>query len=122
MRVGIVGAGWWAARHAEALARLPGFSVVGVSSGRLPSAQRFAGQVGARAYASHHALLASGEVEAVLIAAPHRWHAELARDVLNAGVPLLLEKPTATTPEEARRVTSAAVRSGVPCLIGLTSH
>ena len=122
MRVGIIGAGWWAARHTEALAQLPGFSVVSVSSASLSSAQAFARQVGASAYPSHQALLASGEVEAVLVAAPHRLHAELALDVLEAGVPLLLEKPTAITPEDVRRVTAAATTSGVPCLIGLTSH
>lgn len=122
MRVGIIGAGWWAGQHAAALATLEGFRVTAVSSGTLASAQAFAGQYGARAYATPEALLDSGTLDAVLIAAPHQFHHALALQVMERRLPLLLEKPVATNREDTHAILDAAQGGGVPCLVGFTSH
>ena len=66
MRVGIIGAGWWAGQHAAALATLEGLRVTAVSSGTLASAQTFAAPHGAQAFATHAALLDSVDRVVVL--------------------------------------------------------
>lgn len=120
--VGIIGAGWWAGQHAAALATLAGFRVTAVGSGTLASAQAFAAQYGAQAYATPEALLDSGQVDAVLVAAPHEFHRTLALQVIERRLPLLLEKPVATTREDTHAILDAARDAGVPCLVGFTSH
>ncbi|OLV17331.1 Gfo/Idh/MocA family protein [Deinococcus marmoris] len=122
MRVGILGAGWWAEQHAQALAMLEGFAVTGVSSGSLETATTFAAQYGGRVHADAEALLAAPDVDAVLIAAPHEYHAPLALQAIAGGKPLLLEKPVATNFTDTHAVLDAARDAGVPCLVGFTSH
>lgn len=122
MRVGIVGAGWWAGQHAQALGTLNGFTVTGVSSGSPETATAFAAQHGGRVHAEAQALIGAPDVDAVLIAAPHEYHAPLALQAIASGKPLLLEKPVATTAADTHAVLNAARDAGVPCLVGFTSH
>lgn len=122
MRVGVVGAGWWASQHARALRGLPGFRVEAVCQPNVASAQTFTQAFGGRVVGEVGALLHDPSVDAVLVAAPHREHANLAVRALEAGKPLLLEKPVGITPEETRRVLAAVIQTGVPCLVGFTSH
>lgn len=122
MRVGIIGAGWWASQHARALRELEGFRVEAVCQPGADSARAFAGEHGGRVMDEVGALLEDPAIDAVLVAAPHQTHAGLAIRVMEAGKPLLLEKPVGITPEEARQVLAAVTRTGVPCLVGLTTH
>lgn len=57
-------------------------------------------------------LLHDSEIEAVVIACPNRFHAEMATRALDAGKHVLLEKPMALNEEDARRVAEAAKASG----------
>ena len=75
--MGILGAGWWADQHAQALATLEGFAVTGVNSGSLDTAAAFVAQHGGRVHADARALLAAPDVDAVLITAPHTDPAKL---------------------------------------------
>jgi len=122
MRIGILGAGWWAGQHAQALARLDGFAVTGVSSASLEPATAFATQYGGRIHTDADALLSAPDVDAVLIAAPHEYHAPLALQATASGKPILLEKPVATNAADTHAVLNAARNAGVPCLVGFTSH
>lgn len=122
MRVGLIGAGWWAGQHARALERLDGFRVEAVYGPNPDSAQALTRDYGGRVVRELDALIHDPQVGAVLVTAPHREHAALALRVLEAGKPLLLEKPMSITPEETRWVLTAITKAGVPCLVGFTSH
>jgi predicted dehydrogenase len=67
-----------------------------------------ASRTGCAAYADHEALLASADIDAVLICTPPATHTEVARDFVEAGVPVLCEKPLAIYPERARRLIALA--------------
>lgn len=67
---------------------------------------------GARIYTDAERLISTPEVDAVVIAAPNRFHAELTRACIAAGKPVLCEKPLATGGEEAREVVDAEVAGG----------
>ena len=58
-------------------------------------------------------------VDAVVIAAPTESHFALAEHVLNAGVPLLIEKPVCGTLGESEHIVASADKRGVPILCGL---
>ena len=53
------------------------------------------------------------DVDAVVVSTPDRQHTEPALAFLARGLPLLLEKPMAPTPEEARSIAEAAERASV---------
>lgn len=112
----LVGCGWWGSVHALALRQL-GPSVRRYFASRdLERARRFAGRFqGEDAFAGLDAALADPRVDAVVLALPHHQHAEAARKALDAGKHVLVEKPLATTIDDARELIDRAARAGL-CL------
>lgn len=72
----------------------------------------FAEPYGARVMDSAEALIASPEVDAVLIASWDGTHADLAVKCIEAGKPVFCEKPLATTLEDAKKVVEAERAAG----------
>jgi myo-inositol 2-dehydrogenase/D-chiro-inositol 1-dehydrogenase len=118
--VGLIGAGWMGAFHGETLARrLPGARLAGVADPAPGAAERLAGSLGAgRATTDPAELLADPAVEAVLIAAPARFHADLVVAAAGAGKAVFCEKPMALTLADADRAIAAAQAAGVPLQVG----
>ena len=61
-------------------------------------------------YTDYQALLHSGEVDAVVISVPHRLHAKIAIEALQAGLHVMLEKPIDITVKEARKLIEVSER------------
>ncbi|RBP05766.1 putative dehydrogenase [Roseiarcus fermentans] len=76
-------------------------------------AREAANQLGiGRAYGSYEALLADPEIEAIYNPLPNELHVPWSIKALEAGKPVLCEKPAALTAEEARTLVAARDRSG----------
>ena len=114
IRWGILAPGRIAGSFADALARQTRGRVVAVGSRSLDRAQAFAARHAAdRAYASYEQLVADPEVDAVYVASPHSEHAAQALLAIEAGKPVLVEKPFTRNAVEADRVARAARSAGV---------
>jgi predicted dehydrogenase len=88
--------------------------------GRLAAAAReFAVE---RTYTSHAEMLAREALDGVVIATPHATHFELARDCLNAGLHVLVEKPMTLYAEHARGLAELARQRERELLIGYPNH
>jgi myo-inositol 2-dehydrogenase/D-chiro-inositol 1-dehydrogenase len=114
-RVGIVGAGAMGATHARLLcASVPGAAVVAVCDAVAARAERLAAEIagGVRVLANGFELIGCADVDAVLVASPGATHAELVLACLDAGKPVLCEKPLATTASDALRVVEAEAALG----------
>lgn len=112
--IGIIGAGFMGMLHARALSQLDGARVVAVSDPALREAPRLPGRAEALPlYADHGPLLERPDVQAVVIASPEHLHRQAAEDAAAAGRHILLEKPIATTLEDADAIIAAAGRHGV---------
>lgn len=70
------------------------------------------------AFADHRALISAGIADAAIVTTPDDTHADIAVDLLHAGVAVYLEKPLATTLADADRVLVAAAESGSPLYVG----
>jgi UDP-N-acetyl-2-amino-2-deoxyglucuronate dehydrogenase len=112
IRFGLVGPGKVADVHATALGRIPNARLVAVA-GRSPArTSAFAERQGARAERSLEAMLAAGDLDAVIVTTPHPLHGRQAELVVRAGVHAVVEKPMALTVDECDRVIEAAQATG----------
>src|SRR3984893_9870956 len=106
--VGVIGTGVMGSEHARLLGReTPGAHLAGVFDADAARAQ--AAAAGATAFPDPGSLIKSDRVGAVIIASPDASHAELALACLEAGKPVLCEKPLASSAAEALRVVQAEV-------------
>ena len=112
----IVGAGVMGANHARVAMSLRDATVVAVYDPDLERAQVLADAVGAKSVPSFDDVLRLAD--AVVIAAPNAQHAELGLACIEAGKPVLIEKPLASTMTEARALVDAAQRRGVLLSVG----
>jgi predicted dehydrogenase len=112
-RVGIVGTGWMAETHTEALRRL-GVEVAGVA-GRTPArAREVADRLGlATAYDSVEALVKDDSLAAVHVTSPNDVHAEQAAAALRAGRHVVCEKPLGVSAAETAALATLAAGSGL---------
>jgi predicted dehydrogenase len=67
---------------------------------------------GVTGYTNYHDLLASKDVDAVVVSTPDHWHCLIAIDAVEAGKDVYLQKPASLTIAEGRALVSAVQRSG----------
>jgi myo-inositol 2-dehydrogenase/D-chiro-inositol 1-dehydrogenase len=107
------------ALHAETLARrLPGARLVAIADPAPGAAERLAGPLGARACTDVAQLWDDAEVDAVVIAAPARAHADLVVAAAFAGKHVFCEKPMAVSLADADRVIDVVGSTGVTLQVG----
>lgn len=115
-RVAVVGCGHLGAIHARLLAGRSDTVLVAVADPCVEPRQRVAEANGCRGLADPRDLV--GGIDACIVAAPTGLHAAIAVPLLEAGIDLLVEKPLAATPEDARAIAIAARRHGRTVAVG----
>jgi predicted dehydrogenase len=121
VRVGLVGAGQWAATmHAPLHSDGAETELAGIWSASGGTAEALAARHGVRAFTSFEELLAS--CEAVDFAVPPTVQAGLAPQAADAGRALLLEKPLGASLQQATAVADAVRRNGVANAVVLTKR
>jgi predicted dehydrogenase len=114
--VGVVGVGALGQHHARHLAGLEDVLLVGVYDVDRARAKKIGGELGTIAFTDMDKLLA--QVEAVTVAVPTPAHAEVGIRALRRGVPVLMEKPLASTLAEADDLITEARRRRVQLQVG----
>jgi predicted dehydrogenase len=114
--VGVIGVGALGQHHARHLAGLNEVRLVGVYDSDQGRASAIAGGLGTKAFPDVDELLRN--VEAVTVAVPTQVHAEVGLRALSLGVPVLMEKPLASTLAEADYMISTAQRHKVQLQVG----
>ncbi|MDP9197990.1 MAG: Gfo/Idh/MocA family oxidoreductase [Pseudomonadota bacterium] len=108
LRCAVIGAGYLGRFHAQKYAGLAGCELVGVADPSLEARERIASELGVATHADHRALI--GRVDAVSVATPTAAHHAVARDFLESGAHVLVEKPITATAAEARDLIAVAAR------------
>ena len=113
-KVGIVGAGWIAAKAAETLNGLTGFRPYVIGSRSLEKAQAFAQKWGVeRAYGSYSELVDDPDVDLIYVATPHSHHFDITKEALEKGKPCLVEKAFMANRSQAQVIVDLARRKKV---------
>lgn len=106
----MVGAGYLGRFHAQKYASEAGCRLVAVADPRPEAREALALELGTTAVADHRELL--GKVDAVSVVTTTPAHFAIARDFLEAGAHVLVEKPITETVEQARELITIATRCG----------
>lgn len=115
INVGIIGYGWVAGAHIDAINSIPGAQVTGVYSSRPQDPEELSRKHGSDIvyYRELDALLADPTVHVVSICSKHKDHARQAIAAALDGKHLIIEKPIALTLEDCRAVEAAVKKARV---------
>jgi predicted dehydrogenase len=108
IRAAVVGVGYLGRFHAQKYAQAAGCELVAVADSRPEAREPLAAELKTRAVSDYRTLL--GSVDAVSVVTPTPAHSAIARDFLEAGAHVLVEKPITDTPEQARELIGLAAR------------
>ena len=121
-RVGIIGAGNRARPHAAEYHRCGDVAVAAIADPVPAQRRRLIEAAGlsnsVAEYDDLQAMLAAEQLDGVVITTPNHLHADHAVPCLERGLPVLLEKPLATTPEDCLRIVRAEQRTAGRMLLG----
>lgn len=110
---GILGPGGIAQAFAKDLTFIEGHTIGAVGSRSIANAQSFAKTFGGTAYGSYEELVADSGIDAIYVATPHPAHHDNVILALNAGKPVLCEKPFAVNAQQAQAMVDAAAKNKV---------
>ncbi len=120
LRVAVIGVGYLGQHHARLLSAMDGVDLIGVVDPKPGRAQEIAARYATSAFT--HASEVQGRVDAVSIASPTNTHLDVALPFVLAGVAVLVEKPIASSLDEADRLVAAAERRGTLVATGHTER
>lgn len=120
-KIAVIGCGYWGAKHVRVFHEIPHVRLAMVAD---PSPERRAHvertYAGVPTVADHAEVLASRDVEGVVIATPVSTHYKLTREALLAGKDVLVEKPLTDNAAQARDLCLLADRLGRVLMVGHT--
>ena len=112
LRMGVVGTGM-GRYHMEGFARQEDVELAAICDLNVPEAKQFAEKYGVtKVFADYREMFSLPELDAVSIATPNCLHAPMTIDALRKGKHVLVEKPMALNPAEARAMVAAAKKAG----------
>ena len=120
LRVAVIGVGHLGKHHARILASLPGATLTTVVDTNVSRAREIAATYGVEPAFDYRDVL--GRVDAVTIAVPTELHSTIAVPFLQAGVPVLVEKPMARSLAEADEMISASAKADALLAVGHTER
>jgi predicted dehydrogenase len=97
LKAAVIGVGSMGQHHARVYTELPQSSLVAVVDASEDRARSIASKYGVRAYTDYRRMLEEERPEAVTVAVPTSLHRQVATDVMESGVHVLVEKPIAAT-------------------------
>ena len=108
LKVAVVGAGEWGRQHARVFAERPDVDLCAVVARREERAWARAAEWGTRGYTAISEMIEAEHPDLISLSLPNEGHFEATLEVIEAGVPLLAEKPLVFELAQADRLLEAA--------------
>ena len=115
VRLGLIGAGQWGRAYIHTIDQIPGVRLSWLCSSN-PESSNLVPE-GCQITENWRSMVGSQDLDGVIIATPPILHAEMVLASLEAGLPVMVEKPMTVKLEEAIEIREAALSSGVPVLV-----
>jgi predicted dehydrogenase len=121
--IGIVGGGIRGSMYAAAVEQNPSATLAGICEPDLERRDRLAGELAAPAYPDLASMLiAQPGLTALVISTPDFAHRDVALLGIEHGLDLMIEKPLATSSEDARSIVDAAESAGTLIMVGFENR
>ena len=106
IRYGIIGSGMMGLEHVRNIQLLPDAEITAVTdhSAEIRESTRIMVGEGCKSYTNHRDLIACGQVDALVIATPNHTHFDLLFEIMDSGIPILVEKPLATNISDCNEI------------------
>ncbi len=117
IRIAVAGAGYIGQAHIGVALNSPS-CVLSAIVDPSPAAVALAAQAGVPLFNSIEDLLANNRPDGLVLATPNQLHVPQALQCIDAGLPILLEKPIATSVEEGQQLARVVEATGAKVLIG----
>ena len=118
INVAVIGTGNMGQHHVRVFSTLRKVKLIAVCDQNIERAKELAQKYGSKFYQDYNVMLNSEQIDAVTIAVPTFLHHKIALDVLKRGLSVLIEKPIATTLEEAKDIVQASHKEKSIVMIG----
>ncbi len=118
INIGVIGSGFMGALLTKAACELPYVNCVGAADIDVSRASKLVNDVGGQAYDDYEEMLENEKPQAVIIATPEPYHLEPVRAAASRGMQIFLEKPMATTLEDADAINKICHNANVMLMIG----
>lgn len=118
IKAAVIGVGSMGVNHARVNWELPDVDLVGVADFDEARALSVAKKYSTRAFTDYQQLLDETKPDEVTLAVPTVYHHKIALDIIDRGIPLLIEKPISFTLEEGQAIIEAAKNKNVKLMIG----
>jgi UDP-N-acetylglucosamine 3-dehydrogenase len=116
--VAVIGTGQWGKNHARVYKELPSAELIAICDVNAERAKTLAAQYNVKAYSDSTCMLKDKQIEAVNICTWSTTLAKEAKKALDAGKHVLVEKPMATTPDQAQKMVRLAQENGLHLTVG----
>jgi len=117
IELGVLGVGLVGKRHVEFIMQNKRAKLVAIADPD-DSVGDFANKIGVTRYKSLSDMLASTNLDGVIIATPNNMHLDNGLECINKNIPCLIEKPLATSTTQALKLNEASNKHNVPILVG----
>lgn len=123
LKAGVIGLGILGTQHARFLYQHPAVELTAVADIRPERVQEASKMFGTQPYTDYHQMLTGQNLDFVVVATPDPLHRDPVLAAIRAGVPnILIEKPLATTWEDALMIAEAAEKAGTRIFINFANR
>lgn len=116
LRMAVVGTGYLGRFHAQKYYQLPQCELIAISDVNASRAAEIAQELSTNALSDHRDLI--GQVDAISVASPTTTHFDVAKDFLEAGIHVLVEKPITVTVSQAETLIEIARKNNCVLQVG----
>ena len=120
VQVGVIGCGYWGPNLIRNLAEIPGSNLVAVADLRPERLEHVQARYPAVKVTDNYVELFSMSLDAVVVATPPSTHFRLARECLQHGLHVLVEKPLTLKSQDAEEIIGIAEERGLTLMVGHT--
>lgn len=118
VNIGIVGMGWFSGIHAKILSRMEGVQIQAICGTSKEKAAKYAFSYDSKGYGDLVEMLDGEKLDAVYICVPPFAHREIEIELINRGIPFLVEKPLSVDLELPNKVVSMLIEKPLVTSVG----
>lgn len=118
LKAAVIGVGSMGRNHARVYRELEGVELVGVADQNAPTAAKVGSTFAAPHYTDYQQMVEDCKPDLVTLAVPTVLHYEVACDLIERGIHIMVEKPITSTLEEGEKLVELARRHGVTLAVG----